>query len=51
MKHAEVIKDGFQVPLPANSVEERCDCCGDIRALREIVLIGKQFLCRKCSSG
>ena len=50
-RYATVPRDGYSVPLigiPANSVEERCDLCGDIRALREIELQGRQFLCAKC---
>jgi hypothetical protein len=51
MIHAQVIKDGFRVPLigiPASSVEEKCDRCGEIEALREVRYTGKRFLCEKC---
>lgn len=51
MIHAQVIKDGFKVPLigiPASSVEEKCDRCGEITGLREVRYTGKRFLCEKC---
>lgn len=51
MKFAQVIRDGFKVPLigiPETSVLQECAVCHDQFSIRDVELIGTQFLCSKC---
>lgn len=52
MKHATVMRDGFEVPLigiPEEAVQDTCDCCGTVIKLPEVYTDGDQFLCAKCA--
>lgn len=55
MKYATAQRDGYTVPMigvPLQSQLETCDLCGELFGLREIVLVGTEFLCaRKCAVG
>ena len=51
--HAAVMREGYKVPLigiPADSVMETCDCCGDTVGLSDATFTGRQVLCRKCNT-
>jgi hypothetical protein len=51
MKHAEVIKDGFKVPLigiDPDAVHGECWLCHDEFGISDLHLSGTQFLCPKC---
>lgn len=52
MKHATVMRDGFEVPLigiPEEAVMDTCDTCGVPIKLPEVYTDGDQFLCKKCA--
>lgn len=53
MKHAEVKRDGYVIPLIGIDPEatvETCELCGKQFGLYDIELIGEQFMCKKCAS-
>ena len=53
MKHATVQIGNMTIPLigiaPEATLEE-CDCCHDIFSIRQVELVGRQFLCQKCKT-
>ena len=51
MKHAEVRIGDYKIPLigiPKEATLDICDLCGDTFSIRELEIVGKQLLCKKC---